>query len=61
MDIQHHYENFQALETDQDRVSYLKQHRNVLETFDLNVDNLIQAWDTGVWTWQNRKRGTDET
>jgi hypothetical protein len=60
MELQIHYENFQALQSDDDRVSYLKTHKDTLETFDLNVDNLIEAWSTGMWTW-NSKRGTNET
>lgn len=60
MDIQYHYDNFQALDSDDDRVSYLKQNRDSLETFNLNVDNLIEAWSTGIWTW-NSKRKTNET
>lgn len=60
MDLQSHYENFQSLTNDQDRISYLNLHRGTLESFDINVDNLIYSWTTSDWPWL-RKRGNDET
>jgi len=60
MELQGHYENFQSLNNDEDRISYLKLHRPLLETYNINVDNLIQAWETGDWP-HLRKRGNDES
>lgn len=60
MELHTHYENFQSLTNDQDRISYLKLHKGTLETFAINVDNLIYSWTTGDWP-HLRKKENDET
>lgn len=60
MDLQTHYQNFQSLTNNQDRISYLKLHQGTLETYNINVDNLIYSWTTNDWP-HLRKKETNET
>ena len=62
MDKQSHYENFQSLTNDQDRISYLNLHKGSLERFNIKVENLIYCWTTGDWPWTRPKQfGESET
>ena len=61
MDLQTHYQNFQSLTNNQDRISYLKLHQRTLETYNINVDNLIYSWTTNDWPHLRKKDNEDET
>ena len=61
MDLQTHYQNFQSLTNNQDRISYLKLHQRTLETYNINVDNLIYSWTTNDWPHLRKKDIEDET
>ena len=60
MDKQSHYQNFQSLTNDQDRISYLNLHKGSLSQYNINVDNLIYSWTTNDWP-HLRKKENDET
>ncbi len=60
MDKQSHYQNFQSLTNDQDRISYLNLHKGSLSQYNINVDNLIYSWTTNDWP-HLRKKEDDET
>ncbi len=55
MDKQSHYENFQSLTNDQDRISYLNLHKGSLSQYNINTDNLIKCYTTGLWPWNRPK------
>ncbi len=55
MDKQSHYDNFQSLTNDQDRISYLNLHKGSLSQYNIIVDNLINCYQTGLWPWNRPK------
>ena len=61
MDKYTHYDNFQVLTNDQDRISYLKLHKGSLETNNIKVDNLIYSWTTNDWPHVRGRDNEDET
>ena len=52
--LQQHYLNFQILQTKESKIEYLKQQESKLSEFNINVPNLIKAWETNNWPHLNK-------
>ena len=52
--LQQHYLNFQILQTKESKIEYLKQQQTKLSQYNINVQNLIKAWETNNWPWNNK-------
>tara|TARA_B100000212_G_C27208268_1_gene461823 strand:+ start:276 stop:464 length:189 start_codon:yes stop_codon:yes gene_type:complete len=52
--LQQHYINFQEQPTIPHKITYLQKHQKELSTYNINVPNLIKAWETGQWSWKNK-------
>ena len=50
------YKNFQILQTPESKVEYLKQQREKLSRYNINVNNLIRAWSLNDWPWNNKQK-----
>ena len=53
--LQQHYINFQSQPTIPHKILYLQKHQNELSQFNINVPNLITAWTTNQWPWNQPK------
>ena len=51
---QQHFLNFQILQTKESKIEYLKQQQTKLSEYNINVQNLIKAWETNNWPWNNK-------
>lgn len=54
--LQQHYINFQSQPTIPHKILYLQKHQNELSLFNINVQNLIKAWETNNWPWNNKTK-----
>ena len=52
--LQQHYYNFQLEPTIPNKILYLKKHSKDLSRF--NINNLIRAWETNNWPWNNKQK-----
>tara|TARA_B100000035_G_scaffold298261_1_gene291830 strand:- start:593 stop:790 length:198 start_codon:yes stop_codon:yes gene_type:complete len=52
--LQQHFLNFQILQTKESKIEYLKQQQTKLSEYNINVQNLIKAWETNNWPWNNK-------
>ena len=52
--LQQHFLNFQILQTKESKIEYLKQQQTKLSQYNINVQNLIKAWETNNWPWNNK-------
>jgi len=52
--LQQHYINFQSQPTIPNKILYLQKHQNELSTYNINIKNLIKAWETNNWPWNNK-------
>ena len=53
--LQQHYIDFQSQPTIQHKILYLQNNQNELSQFNINVPNLIKAWTTNQWPWNQPK------
>ena len=54
--LQQHYINFQSEPTIPHKILYLQKHSNDLSRYNINVNNLIKAWETNNWPWNNKQK-----
>ena len=54
--LQQHFLNFQILQTKESKIEYLKQQQTKLSEYNINVQNLIKAWETNNWPWNNKTK-----
>ena len=54
--LQQHYINFQSQPTIPHKILYLQKHQNDLSRYNINVNNLIKAWETNNWPWNNKQK-----
>ena len=54
--LQQHYYNFQSQPTIPHKILYLQKHSNDLSQYNIKVDNLIKAWETNNWPWNNKPK-----
>ena len=54
--LQQHYHNFQSEPTIPHKILYLQKHQNDLSRYNINVNNLIKAWETNNWPWNNKQK-----
>ena len=54
--LQQHYYNFQSELTIPHKILYLQKHQNDLSRYNINVNNLIKAWETNNWPWNNKQK-----
>ena len=54
--LQQHYINFQSQPTIPHKILYLQKHQNELSLFNINVQNLIKAYETNNWPWNNKTK-----
>ena len=54
--LQQHYYNFQSEPTIPHKILYLQKHSNDLSQYNIKVDNLIKAWSTNNWSWNNKSK-----
>ena len=54
--LQQHYYNFQSEPTIPHKILYLQKHQNDLSRYNINVNNLIKAWETNNWPWNNKQK-----
>ena len=54
--LQQHYINFQSEPTIPHKILYLQKHQNDLSRYNINVNNLIKAWETNNWPWNNKQK-----
>ena len=52
--LQQHYINFQSQQTIQQRINYLQTNQKELSQFNINIPNLIKAWETNNWPHLNK-------
>ena len=57
--LQQHYYNFQSEPTIPHKILYLQKHSNDLSQYNIKVDNLIKAWSTNKWPWNQPKNDND--
>ena len=53
--LQQHYYNFQSEPTIPHKVLYLNKHSKELSQYNINIPNLIKAWETNNWPWTKKK------
>ena len=58
--LQQHYINFQSQPTIPHKILYLQKHQNELSLFNINVQNLIKAYETNNWPWNNKTKDDPE-
>ena len=54
--LQQHYYNFQLEPTIPNKILYLKKHSKELSRYNININNLIRAWETNNWPWNNKQK-----
>ena len=54
--LQQHYYNFQLEPTIPNKILYLKKHSKDLSRYNININNLIRAWETNNWPWNNKSK-----
>ena len=54
--LQQHYYNFQSEPTIPHKILYLQKHQDDLSRYNINVNNLIKAWETNNWPWNNKQK-----
>ena len=54
--LQQHYINFQSQPTIPHKILYLQKNQNDLSQYNIKVDNLIKAWETNNWPWNNKQK-----
>tara|TARA_B100001287_G_C22426410_1_gene409294 strand:- start:407 stop:592 length:186 start_codon:yes stop_codon:yes gene_type:complete len=54
--LQQHYINFQSQPTIPHKILYLQKNQKELSQFNINIPNLIKAWETNTWTWNNKNK-----
>ena len=54
--LQQHYHNFQREPTIPHKILYLQKHSNELSKYNININNLIKAWETNNWPWNNKQK-----
>lgn len=60
--LKNHYRDFQSIidPTNTLQIKYLKENMDELSTYNINVQNLILAWETNQWPW-NKPRDSETT
>jgi len=55
------YIEFQQEPTIPHKILYLQQNQEKLSKYNINIPNLIQAWENNDWPWssKNKKNRTD--
>ena len=62
MNLQSHYRDFQSIDDLDLKIKYLKDNIDDLSTYNINIPNLIQSWETNSWPWNRPKQlGESET
>ena len=56
--LQQHYINFQSQPTIPHKILYLQKNQKKLSQYNINIPNLIKAWETNTWP-QNNKNKSD--
>ena len=54
--LQQHYYNFQSEPTIPHKILYLQKHSKDLSQYRINVPNLIKAYQTNNWPWNNKPK-----
>ena len=54
--LQQHYHNFQLEPTIPNKILYLQKHQKDLSRYNININNLIRAWETNNWPWNNKQK-----
>ena len=54
--LQQQYYNFQLEPTSPNKILYLKKHSKDLSRYNINLNNLIRAWETNNWPWNNKQK-----
>ena len=54
--LQQHYYNFQLEPTIPNKILYLKKHSKELSKYNIDINNLIKAWETNNWPWNNKQK-----
>lgn len=49
--LKQHYIKFQSLPTIPHKIQYLQQNQKQLSQYNINIPNLIKAWETNNWPW----------
>tara|TARA_R110001592_G_scaffold64405_1_gene197983 strand:+ start:736 stop:957 length:222 start_codon:yes stop_codon:yes gene_type:complete len=57
INLQTHYRDFQSIidPTNTLQIKYLNDNIDDLSTYDINVPNLIKAWESNQWPWNRPK------
>ena len=53
--LQQQYYNFQSEPTIPHKILYLQKHSKELSQYNINIPNLIKAWETNNWPWTQKK------
>ena len=56
INLQSHYRDFQSILDTDLKIKYLKDNIDDLSTYDINIPNLINAWETNQWPWNRPKQ-----
>ena len=57
--LQQHYYQFQSEPTIPHKILYLQKHSKDLSQYNINVNNLIKAWESNKWPWNQLKNDND--
>ena len=52
--LQSHYINFQSQPTIPHKILYLQKNQKELSQFNIDIPNLIKAWETNNWPHLNK-------
>lgn len=58
--LQQHYINFQSQPTIPHKIQYLQKNQNELSQYNINIPNLIKAWETNNWPSSNLRKPSDD-
>jgi len=53
--LQQHYILFQSQPTIPQKILYLQQNKKELSQYNININNLIRAWESNNWVWLQPK------
>jgi hypothetical protein len=55
INLKTHYRDFQSIMDDTLKIKYLMDNIDDLSTYNINVPNLIKAFETNDWPWNRPK------
>jgi len=54
--VQQQYHNLQLEPTRPHKILYLQKQQKEIARYNININNLIRAWETNNWPWNNKQK-----